>query len=264
MQCVRDWLARVPNQQSVIQRLNKESVKNHRNIRQAGEGGPPSAQGTFAEEEAHQLQHSLTGLVPGVGMYPGNVFTGNEKGSGLSGGVGYPGAPGGYSQAGQHGAPPPPPHHQLGSTQPHAYNHAHAGPPQLEHGGYASSYAPSYSNPATASPSFPSSGPSFPGAGQGGDGFSLLGSDAPPFPGGPPSFPGSGHQGHHGGGGGYAPGPSHGEGYGRFPSSPGGFGGGASSFGFPGADTYPPGSSALPEFPGSDNPSYPYGGGGRW
>ena len=210
LQSVRDWLSKSPNQQSVIQRLNKESVRNHRNLRIAGEGGPPASQGSFAEQEGHQLQQAVLGHIPGVGYS-------KEGGS-----PGYPSRPGGHPQAGgqQHGSLPGPPGGPMGgggqqhgggrygststytpytpaaaapSTFPisgggppplpspysgPAHHHGSTGPP-AQHGGYGP-------------PSFPSGSPSFPGLGQGDDGFSFPGSGAPSFPsGGGVSFPDS-------------------------------------------------------------------------
>jgi hypothetical protein len=209
LQAVRDWLSKSPNQHSIIQRLNKESVRNHRNLRVADEGGTPASQGSFAEQEGHQLQHAVMGHIPGVGLL-GNAKV-VEGGS-----PGFPSRPGGYPQVG--GLPGPPGYpggpmggggHQhggdrYGSTStytPPAVALSHAttfpmsgGPPPLPslHSGAAHHHHPRSTEPHTqhggyGPPSFPSGGPSFPG----GDGFSS-GSGAPFFPSGDGvSFPDS-------------------------------------------------------------------------
>ena len=209
LQSVRDWLSKSPNQQSVIQRLNKESVRNHRNLRAADEGGPPASQGSFAEVEAHQLQHAVMGHVPGIGLLAGNAKA-VEGGS-----PGYPSGPGGYPQAEgqQHGGLPGPGYpggpmggggHQHGGgrcgststyTPPAAVPslattfpmsssglsrlpspHSGSTGPHTQHGRYAP----------------PSGSPSFPGPGKGGDGFSFPDSGVPSFPSGDGvSFPDS-------------------------------------------------------------------------
>ena len=235
LQCVRDWLSKSPNQQSIIQRLNKESVRNHRNVRAGGEGGAPASQGSFAEQEGHQLQQTVMGHIPGIGLLAGNAKV-VEGGSPR-----YPSRPGGYPQAGgqQHGGLPGPPGypggpmggggHQHGGDRygasstytpptaapsnvttfpmsgssplppPHSdtthHHHSGATGPHTQHGGYGP-------------PSFPSGGPSFPGGAS--DGFSFPGGGAPSFPSGDgvlfpdsnassflgaPSFPDGGYSG---------------------------------------------------------------------
>ncbi|KAI0322897.1 heterokaryon incompatibility protein Het-C-domain-containing protein [Amylostereum chailletii] len=96
-----------PKSNMIIQRLSKEAVRNHDNIRLQGEGGAPSTQGSYATNQGHQAQASIQGYVnqiPGLqqaqGLY--NQFSGgagNRKdgvspyGSGPSmpgaGGAGY-------------------------------------------------------------------------------------------------------------------------------------------------------------------------------
>ena len=308
LQSVRDWLSKSPNQQSIIQRLKKESVRNHRNLRVEGEGGAPASQGSFAEQEGHQLQQTVLGSIPGVGLFTGNA---REVGS-----PGYPSGPGSYPQAGgqQHGGPPGYPGgpmggggHQhgggYGSTTytPPAAAPSHAttfpmsggGPPPLtsSHSG-AAHHHPGSTGPHTqhggyGPPSFPSGSPSFPGSGQGDDGFSFPGSGVPSFPSGDgvynkasfpgaPSFPDDGYSGpptHLGGfnpppgppphgGGGY-----HAHGGGGYPAPPGpppgfpdsgGYGGGAGHLEFPGGSGANP--SARPGYPDGYNPSYSGGG----
>ena len=216
LQSVRDWLSKSPNQRSIIQRLTKESVRNHKNIRVEGEGGAPASQGSFAEQEAHQFQNSVMGYIPGAGLLSGNAKAVE------GGGPGYPGRPGGYPQTGgqQHGGFPGAPGYPGGPTGGGGHQHggdrygststyapptaapSHAttfpmsggGAPPLPspHSGPAHHHPPP-SGPHTQhggyTPSFPGGNP-FPAPGQGGDEFSFPGTA--PFPGGDGvSFPGA-------------------------------------------------------------------------
>ena len=221
LQSVRDWLSKSPNQHSILQRLNKESVRNHRNVRAEGEGGAPASQGSFAEQEGHKFQQGVLGYIPGGGLLSGSA-RGVEGGS-----PGYPSGPGGYPQAGgqQHGGFPGPPGYpsgpmgggghqhggdRYGSTSsytPPAAAPSHAttfpmsgggGPPSLPspHSGPAHHHRPEPTQHGGYTPSFPSDN-SFPGPGRGGDGFSFPGSGTTSFSGGEgvpypeTSFPGA-------------------------------------------------------------------------
>ncbi|KAF4618696.1 hypothetical protein D9613_010141 [Agrocybe pediades] len=286
MQCVKDWIAKVPNQRSVIQRLSKESVRNHQNIRLAGEGGPAESQGSFAETQAHQFQHNLAQNIPGLAQASNliNQFSGQGQKRDMPGGG--PGHSGGGQAASYYGGgntPAPQPNAYGGAQSSYSGNPppSHAPPvPQRQGTGYSPSYAPSYDAPPSGqAPSFPGAGPSFPGAQAppafpGADAHSHTPSfpgaeqhsHAPSFPGAAPSFPGAHEHGHgHGHGhvhGGYGAPPGGPQG---FPDAPGGYGGppppGQAPFGFPGADPY----DAPPQFPGAPgqggNNNY-YGGGG--
>ena len=242
LQTVRDWLSKSPNQQSVIERLNKESVRNHRNMRVAGEGGAPASQGSFAEQEGHQLQQAVMGHIPGIGLLPGNA-------KGLEGGSPeYPSRPGGYPQAGgqQHGgfaSPPGYPSGPMGGEHQHG-GHQHGG---HQHGGHQHG-------------GHQHGGHQHGGHQHGGDRYGSISTYTPPaaapslsttFPmgGGPPTLP-SPHSGpaHHPGStgphiqyGGYGP-PS-------FPSGSPSFPGGGDGFSFP--------ESFAPSFPGGDGVSFP-------
>ncbi|KAH0581396.1 hypothetical protein H2248_012481 [Termitomyces sp. 'cryptogamus'] len=53
----------------IIRRLTKEAVRNHENVRLAGEGGAPVSQGSFAQAEGSEFQNTLLGYanqIPGV------------------------------------------------------------------------------------------------------------------------------------------------------------------------------------------------------
>ena len=227
LQSIRDWLSKSPNQQSVIQRLSKESVRNHRNLRVEGEGGAPASQGSYAEQEAHQLQHTVMGYIPGAGLFSGNAKA-------VEGGSPGPSRPGGYLQAGgqQHGSSPGPPGYPGGPMG--GGGHQHGG----DRHGSTSTYtpptaAPSHTTTFPLSGGGPSplpaphsgsahhhqhhqhqhhtgphtqhggytapfpSGNSFPDPGRGGDGFPYPGSGTTSFPGGDgvsypdTSFPGA-------------------------------------------------------------------------
>ncbi|KIM46972.1 hypothetical protein M413DRAFT_440527 [Hebeloma cylindrosporum] len=275
MQCMKDWINKVPNQHSIIQRLTKNAVRNHENIRAANEGGAPASQGSFADTQAQQFQQKLQGYASNIPIVSQaqSLFAGagnSREGPGAYGApptgqaASYynnaPSTPGGYGGVPSY-APPP--------GAPPVASH--------QHSGYAPSYAPPPGQPPSfpgAAPGFPggpghgasSSPPSFPGAAPGFPSCHGHGSSSPPpsfpgagpsFPGAAPSFPSSG----------YGPPHGHPPPHGGAPAFPGGPPApGSPPFGFPGAHPYgaPPGG---PQFPGS-GPSFPYGGGGggggRW
>ncbi|KAF8155752.1 heterokaryon incompatibility protein Het-C-domain-containing protein [Crassisporium funariophilum] len=267
LQCMRDWIQKVPNQRSVLQRLGKNAVRNHENIRGAGEGGAPAAQGSFATGQAHQFQHSLQGYaqnVPGLGQ-AANMFGGHgaarEAGSGYpgaghgpgsaapppmggqaasyysdskpAGGPGYPGpgAPGGYGSSNYNAPSGPPPRMDSypGGPPP-------SGPPHRMDsysGGPPPSGPPAPQHAGYSpsyAPAYTSPPPSFPGGGGGG---------APSFPGSAPSFPGSAPS---------FPGEGHGGGAPSFPGAPPSFPGAPGHGGHTG---YGPPPSGPPGFPGS-------------
>ncbi|KAK7044758.1 heterokaryon incompatibility protein Het-C-domain-containing protein [Favolaschia claudopus] len=247
MQYMHTWVNELGGRkQTVIQRLTKNAVKNHENVRRAGEGGAPAAEGTFAANQAHQFQHNIAGYaqqhIPGASTAQA-MFGGGGGGGGRREMPGGQGFPGGEGHSGDHG------HHGHGSSAPSfpgeqsSSYYPPSGPPPgpggspMPHGG-GGGYNPSYGPPSGPPPSFPGSAPSFPG-GPGGY-------DTPPPP--PP--------GGYGGAGGY---PGAGA-----PHGGPGFPGAAPSF--PGADPYssPP---APPQFPGGQGGYPPYGQGqgqGGW
>ncbi|PPR00750.1 hypothetical protein CVT24_000775 [Panaeolus cyanescens] len=285
LQCMRDWFSRLPNSSSTLQRLSKQAVRNHENIRGAGEGGAPAQQGGFAENQAHSFQQSIgayaSSHVPGFNQ--AQALFGQGQGQGRD--IGGSGQASSYYNAGSGSGgasapPPPPPGPPSGygggpGGMPGAHSHSHGHGP----GGHSappahSGYNPSYSSPPPpppgqhghshghghghghgGPPSFPGAPPSFPGA-------------TPGFPGADtgPSFPGAP--------GGYGSGPP------SFPGAPGGYGappqGPPGGFGFPGADPYAPGGPGAPgaggygqppQFPGAAPgfPSYgPPGGQHGW
>ncbi|TFK38110.1 heterokaryon incompatibility protein Het-C-domain-containing protein [Crucibulum laeve] len=271
LQCMRDWIQKAPNQHKILQRLSKAAVRNHDNIRLAGEGGPPAAQGSFAENQAHQFQHQLQGYaqnVPGFQqaqqIFGGSNFPARDASSG-----GGPGGPG-YSAPNSTSAPPmtgqAAAYYGGGDNKPPAQGYQQQqhggssyGPPSGPPPGSSPYAAPSgpppgsspYATPsgpppsaqhAGYSPSYTSPPPSFPG---GNSGPSFPGSGPPSnlsFPGASPGFPGAPDHGH---GGGYGHGPG-----------PGGFGGPG---GGPGG--YGPPSGPPPGFPGGGGPGFSAPGG---
>ncbi|KAF7794906.1 hypothetical protein EIP86_006049 [Pleurotus ostreatoroseus] len=87
---MRKWVQELGGRQrEVIQRLTKESVRNHKNIRLKGEGGAPAAQGTYAQNLGTQTQHDLQGYVssiPVVGSAAGMISSmGGSSGHGGQG-----------------------------------------------------------------------------------------------------------------------------------------------------------------------------------
>ncbi len=255
MQYMKDWVSKLPNQHTAMQRLGKNAVRNHENIRLAGEGGPPAAQGTFAETEAHQFQSSLQGFasshVPGFSQAQ-SLLGGAGQGRDVPGGPGYPGAgaqqynqtrPGNANQS----APPPMSgqaasyYGGTASAPPNASYSRPEGPPPGQAYGMPGGGAPSalgqqsYGMPGGSESSFqPGYAPSY---------------GAPPQQSGPPSFPGSAP--------GYGGGPE------RKPTFPG------AAPGYPGeperrptfpgvAPGFPGEQGGAPSFPGHDSGGYGY------
>ncbi|KAJ7906270.1 heterokaryon incompatibility protein HET-C [Mycena leptocephala] len=251
MQYMHTWVNGLgARKHSVLQRLSKNAVRNHENIRHAGEGGTPAAEGTFAANQAHQFQHQVAGYaqqhIPGAAQaqalfgghnhgqgrdMPGNPG-GGQASSYYDGGGAAPaqpsygsGAPSFPGESSSYAPPSGPPH----STGPTGYNAPPTGP--------TSGYNPSYA-PPPGPPSFPGAAPSFPG-GPGEYGSPAPGGYGSPAPGGY-GFPGG-------------PAPD-------FPGAAPAFPGGPNS-GFPGADPY---TSPPPQFPGAPGqyappPGPPYG-----
>jgi hypothetical protein len=71
MEYMHKWVQGLGSKQrDILDRLSKDAVRNHRNVRLAGEGGPSAAQGSFAVNAAHQAQqnlHSYANQIPVVG-----------------------------------------------------------------------------------------------------------------------------------------------------------------------------------------------------
>ncbi|KAL4066987.1 heterokaryon incompatibility protein Het-C-domain-containing protein [Scleroderma yunnanense] len=184
MQYMSTWVQELGyKRDEILQRLTREAVRTHRNIRLSGEGGTPQARGTFAYNEGVQAQQNIQGYVhsiPGVSQVqslynmvgggpggrregPGESFSPPVTGSGYS--AGSP------SQSGIGGAPTFP-----GVSSPYA-------PPS---GPNLSSYTPSS---AYASPSSPLSFPGVARPESHGSAYALsymntgLGGRGPSFPG---------------------------------------------------------------------------------
>ncbi|KAJ7634884.1 heterokaryon incompatibility protein HET-C [Roridomyces roridus] len=227
MQYMQTWVNGLGGRkQNVLQRLTKNAVRNHQNIRLSGEGGPAAAEGTFAAGEAHAFQHQIAGYAQGI---PGvqqaqHVFgaIGGNQGHGQRREMPSAQAPssqadsyygGGHSHHGHHSSPPPPP------AQP-SY--------PVSFPGESHSHSHHYGPPSGPPPSFPGADP------YGGSSY------APPP--GPPSFPNAS---------GFPDAP------GQYPPPPG------PPYGFPGADPYQ--SPPPPQFPGAPGqgqyppPGPPYG-----
>ncbi|KAJ6595877.1 heterokaryon incompatibility protein HET-C [Mycena vulgaris] len=197
MQYMNTWVnALGAKKHSVLQRLSKNAVRNHENIRAAGEGGPAAAEGSFAATEAHQFQHQLQGYaqqIPGVGEAQA-FFGGHNHGQGreMPGGSGYPGG-GQASSYYDGGNSAPPAQSNYGSGPPSFPGQSSypspSGPPPSFPGAQTSGYAPSYAPPPGA-PQFPGAPPSFPGANPGFPDADPYASP-PQFPGAAPSFPGA-------------------------------------------------------------------------
>ncbi|OBZ67753.1 hypothetical protein A0H81_12495 [Grifola frondosa] len=88
MEYMQRWVQGMGGRQhETLRRLSKESVRNHENIRAAGEGGPPAAQGSYAQNVGMEAQHDLHGYlsqVPGVSQAQslmGKIGGGGSSGS---------------------------------------------------------------------------------------------------------------------------------------------------------------------------------------
>ncbi|ESK92001.1 heterokaryon incompatibility protein het-c [Moniliophthora roreri MCA 2997] len=254
LQTMRTWVDSLGNRRNeVIRRLSKQCVRNHENIRLAGEGGQVEAVGTYAHTQGLQAQaglqnylHQIPGVQQAQGLL-GKVDQGGRRDSPGTG-LGYPGAahhshhPSGSS--GQAAAP------LMGGQAADYYGGSggNSTPPATAPsfpGGGGSGYTPSYSSPPPSFPSGPGPGhhstPSFPGG---------PGSPPPSFPS-PPAMPGSGPPSMPG-----FPSPDAYGGYGSPP--PGGF---APPPGPPGSGFYPP-QGPPPGFPGAHPPHGPPPGSG--
>ncbi|KAF8649338.1 hypothetical protein AX16_005873 [Volvariella volvacea WC 439] len=267
LQCVRTWYQGLgSNQQSVLQRLTKDAVRNHQNVRLVGEGGPAAATGTYAANQAHQFQQNIAGQVPILGQ--ASAFLNSVTGSGGPARDGFPGAGSGYRPP--PGAPPsayasgppsrvPSSGYQPPSGPPPGHYQPPSGPPPNFPGGSGGSsapepprhegYAPAYSHTSSSHSNAPS---------QAGSDYGSFPS-APSFPsfpsaGGPSGFVDRGLPGGPGGPGGFAAQPPGGPG--GFPTGPGGFAGG-----FAGGPPGPPGPGGF-GFPGGPPPPGPPGQGG--
>jgi hypothetical protein len=210
MHYMQTWVQSLGNQQMIISRLSKQAVRNHENIRKAGEGGPPEAQGSYAYNQGVQAQHNIGSYVQGIPIVgQAAQMMGSFSGQGGQGGrreipsnPGGGGAPLMPNAPTYTASPPPAPPKVPGDGAPLHAGHAHAhhqphhqphhsqsqsqGPPM---GGYSAPSGPpapnfpgahsgGYSSPMGAPPAFPGAPSSYE------HGYSL------PPPGPPPQFPG--------------------------------------------------------------------------
>jgi len=195
-------------QHDILSRLSKDAVRNHRNVRLAGEGGVPAAEGTAAHNYGMQTQQNIqshlqgyANQIPGVHQAQGVYNTMHNFGGGGGGrrempgegplGDGYlppPGPPSGYGGR--------PPSTNTGSASEYftseQASHPPSGTPFGGGGGNMAMPGNDYAPGGGVLPSFPgiSSGyasppPSFPSAGPPMGGYN-------PPPGVPPQFPGQG------------------------------------------------------------------------
>jgi hypothetical protein len=261
LQCMHSWANGLgPRQHQILQRLTKNCVRNHENIRLSGEGGAAAAQGTYAQQQGSQVQHTLLGYVnqvPGasavnsvLGVKPTGPqrdgegggqaasFYGTETtvqttsyGTSQGGGAGEAASfYGATSVQTSYGPPQGPPPSSYSSPPPSSY-----GPPS---GPPPSSYAP----PANPPPSFPGSSAQAPPTPGYAPSYAPVYSAPParseshhsPPIGMPDALYSGGHATHHAGPGGAPP---------SFPTMPG-----------PSASPY--GSTSPPSFPSSGGYGY--------
>jgi hypothetical protein len=263
-------------QRQILQRLTKNSVRNHENIRLSGEGGASAAQGTYAQQQGSQVQNTLLGYVnqvPGASAVnsvlgvkptrPQRDGIGGEGGGGQAASFygteatvqttsyGAPQGGGAGEAASFYGAT---------SVQTNSYAPPQGPPPPSSYGSpLSSSYAPpsgpppsSYAPPGNPPPSFPGSSPAQPPQTSGyapsyAPSYTtpVHGSESHRSPsiGMPDALFTGGHAGHYAGpGGGGAP---------SFPAMPS-----------PGPSASPYGSTSPPSFPGSGGYGSSQGGSG--
>lgn len=98
MSYMQKWAQGLGHRQNeVLGRLTKDAVRNHKNIRLAGEGGTSAAEGTFAANAAHQTQHDVQGYVSQIPIVGSAAnFIGNMSSPGGQSGHGFPGSPSGH------------------------------------------------------------------------------------------------------------------------------------------------------------------------
>ncbi|KAH7920181.1 Het-C-domain-containing protein [Leucogyrophana mollusca] len=187
MQYMNTWVQGLGNKRTeTLNRLSKESVRSHQNIRLAGEGGPPAAQGSYAYNQGTQMQQNLQGYaaqIPGVSQ--AQSLLGRVSG-------GPPGSRRDVPSPGPFGRPtgtPPP------STS-HQHSHYH-GPPPPATGEAASYYSETVSVPGGRTSSYqstttyatpgaayaPPSGPPPSGFAPPNSSYAPPGRGEPPFPG---------------------------------------------------------------------------------
>jgi hypothetical protein len=232
LQYMRDWVkAMGNNQHKILSRLGKTQVRNHENIRGAGEGGESAAVGSAAYNAGLNAQHDVQnyvnnafGAIPGVSQAQG--FFNN-----------FSAPPGGGPPGGVHGGrrEMPGADRDAAPGYPGAATSSHGPPPPVmgDPSGYSQPSYPSYQQQQQpmGSPYYGGGGPPPPPSFPGGPGGPPVHSGYNPgygggYDAGPPSFPGSGGFG--------MPGANSG-GYGGGPGGPGGFGPPAPSpYGAPG------------------------------
>jgi hypothetical protein len=130
----------------ILRRLSKNAVRNHENIRLAGEGGVPEAQGTQAYNYGQQAQHDLQGYlnqIPGVPQ--AQHLMGQFSNSG-SGGLGR-------RETSQMGGDGP------GYTPPQGFS-----PAPMPSSGESASYFQGGNSPAPPTSSYGQPSPAFPGS----------------------------------------------------------------------------------------------------
>ena len=157
---------------STLQRLRKEAVRDHKNIRLSGEGGAGGADGSAGQNYGHQAQAALQGYVqnlPGFGGSRGPSdppsFSPSYGGGGFPGIPGIPGqlpnvfgGPGFGTRENPEGAPPQPSPYtsSYAPTQPSyddgPYRSVPPEPSLDQSPAYAPPYAPSYAPGYTGPP----------------------------------------------------------------------------------------------------------------
>lgn len=100
MKCMYTWINGLgeKRKRSTLERLRKESVRDHRNIRLAGEGGVGDAEGSAGQNYGFQAQNTIQGYVQNL-TGGGSSGTSNLFPSGGGGGIGSSHSPHSHSAA---------------------------------------------------------------------------------------------------------------------------------------------------------------------
>ena len=188
LQYMSTWVHELGHKRDeILQRLTREAVRAHRNIRVMGDGGAPQAQGSYAYNEGLQTQQTIQGYVqaiPGVSQaqsllnmvsggpggrreIPGESFSapvtegryprpGSPPQSGIGGAPSFPGV------SSQFAPPSGPPPQNLSSYAPSSGYARPSSPPSFpgaaRPGSHGSAYAPTYvsaASPGRGGSSFP-------------------------------------------------------------------------------------------------------------
>jgi hypothetical protein len=172
LQCMKSWVKSLGQKQSqILHRLTKNCVRSHENVRLGAEGGPPAAQGSYAQQQGSQMQNNLMGLVsqvPGAGLMSSMLGGAGSKKDGAFIAAGAGAGMGMQTQTQTHAQTYMPPSGGSGeavsfyntttSVQTSSYGSPQGAPPLPPHS-HAHAPASPYMPPSGPPPSFPGAAP---------------------------------------------------------------------------------------------------------